>query len=110
MKLTAIGLATALMLSGAAAFAQGPGGCAVGAGGSAGGGSGPTGSSSTSSSPGTSSSGTTGTGNGGISNQAGSAAAGANSMQNPSGNQLLNNNTPGTSGAPTAPSYSGVRN
>jgi hypothetical protein len=37
-------------------------------------------------------------GNNGVSNQAGSAAAGANSAQNPSGNTYLNNNVPGMSG------------
>jgi hypothetical protein len=56
----------------------------------------------------TDNSGTTGMGNGAPSNEAGSAAAGANSLQNPSGNQLLNNNSPGT-GAPAAPPLSGAK-
>ncbi|MBV9462192.1 MAG: hypothetical protein JO141_32395 [Bradyrhizobium sp.] len=47
-------------------------------------------------------------GNGAPGNEAGSAAAGRNSLQNPSGNQLLNNNSPGA-GAPAGAPSSGTK-
>lgn len=103
MKVTTIGLATALMLSSAAAFAQGAGGASGSAGSAASSGVSGTG---TSTSPGvnTGTGTTTGMGNNGVSNQAGSAAAGANSAQNPSGNTYLNNTVPGMSGPTGGPS------
>jgi hypothetical protein len=41
--------------------------------------------------------------NSGVGNQAGSAAAGANSARNPSGNTYLNSNVPGMSGPGASP-------
>jgi hypothetical protein len=102
MKLTAIGLATALALSSTMAFAQSGSGTAAG--------------SSTAGAPAASGAGapaasgtTTGSAGGNLGNNAGSAAAGANSVENPSGNSFINTSPSGSTAMPNGATVGGGR-